>query len=1088
MEKIKHYELQDAIIDFDTSNVGFQHAEDEVTGDAVEILWIKYDGNNESIVKRIVNSIKDLIDSQIDGMQKIIKIDEDDENDCWFIIYEVLEVDEEGANICNKNNFEECVHILDRLKKTNRDGFLLNQDTIIKNTDAKIKLRFIGLFELFQKNIIPYSEDTSQKRKVKDDIKQLALFFEEYLEQAGYVGQDIYQKCDDAEYHNYIELQKDLEELPYQTNPDWACFEIAVNPDKYNIDDVVDEFKRGCWYDIKKELSEDNEYQISWSTRQSSGKAIIRNQQMGGSILFIRYIEYSPKEAILAKGEKLLLNFENGMHENEGYSDEFFEEKYSKNNELARLNNNKKEKTDTWKALPESEKKYIEEQAFKAKYIKREPSKNNHENIKFTLEDEFKAWTSIKDKKNNKIILSVNDEKIGKILDYKQEQNLLIIKDYQGDIASIPQQGILIEDVQQETSQYKKQVEACDKFLKKDIINPDLSGFIATPEKMPAKGYINIDYDEFDGKIVNSNLNNDETQKQAVIKALHMKPVFLIQGPPGTGKTTVIVELIEQIIKEKKHAKILVASQSNMAVDNVLQRIPEHILFMRLASEDAVKKENIIPEIKEHLFQEKLKHWIKITQKNSKEYFSKKFSNSEPALHQLFSDYSSEKQSIKNLQDFQKLYRAKGAYKNYFERIFGQAKNIQQIEPIFYEALGKDYIELQKIHKEWLAFINNATSQKGGSKLSTIRHGSEMIDLQTSFAMSMNVLGSTCIHIASAKYSKIAFKFDVMIMDEASKATSAEALVPINMAKNIILIGDHKQLPPVITREDAVKKDVKKKLEDEGLDIDKTYGKSLFEALFETFEQSNELAKYQIMLNIQYRMPRQLGYLISKHIYKGELENPKLEKLPDYDSDKAHHLPLKKSLVSIKEKSKDIEVPNSIIFISTSSQGNPHDNDNKYNRINQCNIEVIKHTLKTLCKVSKHKEIGVIAAYRGQVEAMKRNIKLEQYGGLEIDINTVDKFQGSERDIIIYDIVKSSQGNSNIGFLDDYRRVNVAFSRARKLLIVIGDSDYLLHRAKPNPSSKIKESDLVLKNITQELKDWGCIYHSIEEALQNDAS
>ena len=95
-----------------------------------------------------------------------------------------------------------------------------------------------------------------------------------------------------------------------------------------------------------------------------------------------------------------------------------------------------------------------------------------------------------------------------------------------------------------------------------------------------------------------------------------------------------------------------------------------------------------------------------------------------------------------------------------------------------------------------------------------------------------------------------------------------------------------------------------------------------------------------------------------------------------------------------------------------------------------------------------------------------------------IEINTVDKFQGAERDIIIYDIVKSSSGQSNIGFLDDYRRINVAFSRAKKLLI-IGDSEYILKRATLNQNSKFPS--FKLKEITQELQDKNLIFNSLKE-------
>ncbi|MBK8657513.1 MAG: hypothetical protein IPN22_01185 [Bacteroidetes bacterium] len=155
-----------------------------------------------------------------------------------------------------------------------------------------------------------------------------------------------------------------------------------------------------------------------------------------------------------------------------------------------------------------------------------------------------------------------------------------------------------------------------------------------------------------------------------------------------------------------------------------------------------------------------------------------------------------------------------------------------------------------------------------------LNDGSNEIDLRTAFVKSVNVIGATCIHIASSQYSKINFRFDFVIMDESSKASPAENLVPINMGHNIVLIGDHKQLPPVITREEAVKQKVKERLEDNGLDIEKEFGESLFEKLITEFEANENLQGFIKMLDIQYRMPRQIGNLISRFFYDSKLKNP----------------------------------------------------------------------------------------------------------------------------------------------------------------------------------------------------------------------
>jgi superfamily I DNA and/or RNA helicase len=234
-------------------------------------------------------------------------------------------------------------------------------------------------------------------------------------------------------------------------------------------------------------------------------------------------------------------------------------------------------------------------------------------------------------------------------------------------------------------------------------------------------------------------------------------------------------------------------------------------------------------------------------------------------------------------------------------------------------------------------------------------------------------------------------------------------------------------------------------------------------------------------------MPKQVGSLISKYFYDGKLKNPETSVIPDYDKVKHHELNLKKET--------------SIIFFSTSQRENPYDNDNKFNRQNKCNVQAIKELLEKLNNLysdnlakPKPFTIGIIAGYRGQVDLLKSSINLSQYSNFVqvetdengnqkkknlIEINTVDKFQGAERDIIIYDIVRSSKGKSNIGFLDDYRRINVAFSRVKRLLIVVGDSEYIIKRATLNPNGKFTE--FKLQQIVKELQEQGLVFNQLNQ-------
>lgn len=1080
-------------------------------GQTFEVLTIKQNKDYQTLLDRLLkNEILPLVNKDIDGIQKIIRADFDTKTKIHYIVYQHNDSLQPIYNPTIKA-LKSLLTGLDSLKKQNRFGFVISDETIITN-QIEASLRFVGLFELFrQQNLLnknflaPELSDT--RPNFQSDIYSVFKCFEAILESnQDETLKEIFAKSlsekRTSRFSKYSEILEELEKVKVTANSihqsGQLAIKVVVKPeDREKFLPTLNEMNNSCYFLLDRKLSE-GKGQITgqFSTRNYSGRFFIDGQQY----IFIpaNGINKSPSQKVIQQGFTTEYSFDfNPIRHFDCFH--YFKDKWQQLNTITELNQTKQGLLKKWQTLPDQEREFIEENAFKAKYIKREESKNNPANIRFTLTDEFRDWDKLKELKRNEVNLSIDDKIIGKIQDYNPSDYFLVIKDAKITVDEIPEKGDLLQDVRMETSQFKKQVEACKKFENKDIVNPELCGILATPERIPEPSRIDIDYDGFIKQVINENLKTDQTQREAVLEALHYKPVYLIQGPPGTGKTTVIVELIQQIISQNSNAKILVTSQSNLAVDNVLERLPENILFMRLAADE----DRISNEIKEHSFQSKLKHWVKDTQESSTEFFQKHFQSKikDKALVTFYNGYSNNIRTGNETSfgSFNNLLRIQNQY---IKELFGNAKNFKEVEQIFNEKLGKEFQQLKTIQKDWFAFLSNADTDEGAKKKSMLNDGSNEIDLRTAFVKSVNVIGATCIHIASSQYSKINFRFDYVIMDESSKASPAENLVPINMGQNIILIGDHKQLPPVITREEAVKQKVKDKLEDNGLDIEKEFGESLFEKLITAFEANENLHSFIKMLDIQYRMPRQIGNLIGRFFYNGKLKNPDIKLLPNFDKDKFHELKFKKPTASIFDTAtnSEIEVPNSVVFVSTSNQPNPNDNDNKFKRCNECNKNTIKEILKQLNKLypdnlkrEKPMTIGVIAGYRGQVNLLKDSIDLQLYknfvtideeGKAEplIEINTVDKFQGAERDIIIYDIVKSSKGGSSIGFLDDYRRINVAFSRVKRLLIVVGDSEYILKRATLNPSGKFTE--FKLKEIVAELDRQGVIVHSLNEMIQ----
>jgi len=1092
-------------------------------GQSFEVLTIAKNPNFDRLIERLIlNEIRPLLNKEIAGFQKIIETGFDTENQVYFIVYEnfcgqPLNEVYENANILS---LKEIAKGLDDLKKDNRQTYIISPKYISVNTNGTAKVRFIGLFEFFKfenlleteflsPNVVEWLNDTKKPRpNFQDDIYSLVKTFEQYIQDTynseNNVISEILKKslCIKrterfSKYHEFIEL---LEQIPFtqkqtlKTNS--QIVRVKTQPQyEQDIQELINSMNENVWFLVENKLSDGKE-QITgqFSTNTWNGRFFIDEQ----GYIFIPFngCRNEKNDRMIKNGNSFLSQFSFSQTTANFNCLQFFHSKFNEQNRLSELNKSKTQLVKLWQTLPDKEREYIEETAFKAKFKSRETTANGS-NIKFQLvEVSDKSWIRLKELKNEGVILFIDDQKIGKILDFHPKENFITVKDAFCSIDEIAESGELIEDVRQETSQFKKQVEACKKFEKTDVVNPALCSILATPETtaMPNNAYLQTwEFENFRDEVFNSNLKNDDTQREAVLEALHHKPVYLIQGPPGAGKTTVIVELIRQLIKRHKDVNILVTSQSNLAVDNVLEKLDEinqkeeaDLLFMRLASENTLEKENIRTTILPHTFENKLKNWVTETEQQAKKYFSENFSTQQKHKNLIeFYDFYS---FLDKENDWNKFNNRLRMSQNYLKQLFENAKDFKEVKKIFEKELGSEFLKLKNIQRDWFAFLGGVTVEDGKDrKKSMLNNGSTEIDFLTAMMLQTNIMGATCIHIASSKYSKVNFCFDYVIMDESSKASPAETLVPINMGQNIILIGDHNQLPPVVTREEAVKKNVKTELEDNGLDFEKAFGESLFEKLIKAFEADESKQNYIKMLDIQYRMPKQVGSLISKYFYDSKLKNPETSIIPDYDKQKHHELTLKKDT--------------SIIFFSTSQRENPNDNDNKFNRQNKCNVQAIKELLEKLNTLysdnlakSKPFTIGIIAGYRGQVDLLKSSINLSQYSNFVqvetdesgkqkktnlIEINTVDKFQGAERDIIIYDIVRSSKGQSNIGFLDDYRRINVAFSRVKRLLVVVGDSEFLIKRATLNQGGRFTE--FKLQQIGQELQEQGLVFNQLHE-------
>jgi ATP-dependent RNA/DNA helicase IGHMBP2 len=243
--------------------------------------------------------------------------------------------------------------------------------------------------------------------------------------------------------------------------------------------------------------------------------------------------------------------------------------------------------------------------------------------------------------------------------------------------------------------------------------------------------------------------------------------------------------------------------------------------------------------------------------------------------------------------------------------------------------------------------------------------------------------------------------FKTVFMDEASQALEPASWIPIMKAQRVVMAGDHWQLPPTVKSKEADKA---------GL------GQTIFERTIKAYN-------IDVMLETQYRMHPQIMAFSNKHFYNGQLQCGEI----------------------IHQRRQLYDEP--AMFIDTAGCGF----DEKLNQetLSTYNTEEAQFVLKRLDHLIneggedfKKLSIGIIAPYKAQTECLRAAIvRYDWYKEMEknISINSVDAFQGQERDIMLISLVRSNS-EGEIGFLSNVRRMNVAMTRARHLLLMVGDS------------------------------------------------
>jgi hypothetical protein len=282
-------------------------------------------------------------------------------------------------------------------------------------------------------------------------------------------------------------------------------------------------------------------------------------------------------------------------------------------------------------------------------------------------------------------------------------------------------------------------------------------------------------------------------------------------------------------------------------------------------------------------------------------------------------------------------------------------------------------------------------------------------DVRQDYAESVQVFGVTCLRVPTLWRVLRDVRFDWVIVDEAAKATPAEVLVSLIVGRKFVMVGDHRQLPPFLDHETG------RDVQSAGLDVARAR-RSLFEELFDKVPDTN-----RHVMRRQFRMHRSIGTFVGDLFYAdvGGLET------------------------GIADEDRPIDLarfdrPHRVFWINSTGEERAQGSS----WWNQRELDVVSKLLRDfdqeLASKGRMYTVGVIAAYKAQAERLRAAVapKARSWRAIEPRIDTVDAFQGKQVDVLVYSLVRVGEKESP--FLSDRRRLNVAFSRGKRLLLIVG--------------------------------------------------
>jgi serine/threonine protein kinase len=624
-----------------------------------------------------------------------------------------------------------------------------------------------------------------------------------------------------------------------------------------------------------------------------------------------------------------------------------------------------------------------------------------------------------------------------------------------------------------ENASLTRRAAAVERILDGRSVIPDLIAYFESSGTQPTPMAFQRPPDEALDAYTQGDKRLNESQKEAFRKALQFGPVSLLQGPPGTGKTWFIASLLHYLVTKEGARRILVVSQAHEAVNNALEKALE-LFESKGVTFDAVRlgHESVVSETIRHLhsssieqsYRERFKAEYKerVVRLATEMGLSAAFAAAAVKLHvgvgrlvdQISALVADAPESIPRLN------RGSGPHADAEEAVVERGR---QLTETLLEICKRDYqydigeVQLGEVLDDLYLQLSDQYEVQSPQAVDRLRRLLKMSDdwLKTLgepaanfvefLAKSRTVVAGTLVGIGRRAAGVIQNMYDWVVIDEAGRAAPSELAVAMQTGRRILLVGDHKQLPP--TFEQEVRDAVTRKL---GYPSDSRAFASDFERVFD----SPYGRAVGASLKEQYRMAPTIGELVSEVFYNGRLSTGRG---PSW---------LDTSLLPA-------QLRHEVCWVDTASLGRAALENSSPDRIdcwNETEAAVVMAVLRSLLQnhelVRALKEglqpgdpiIGIICMYSKQREILNRLKGEARWIPAElrrlVKIDTVDSYQGKENRVVILSTVRNNP-QQKPGFLRSPNRINVAMSRAMERLIVVGSAQMWRGKNEGTPLGRV---------------------------------